>query len=164
MLNELAICMMEYYSGDPARIQHFLKVHSFARLIGEKEGLSPQEMLVLEIAAMVHDIGIKAAEEKYGSSNGKLQEQEGPPIAEKMLINLGVTSEVVQRVCYLVGHHHTYSSIDGVDYQILVEADFLVNLYEDGISSVGKQNAFNTIFKTPTGRALCRTIYDLPEG
>jgi len=36
-------------------------------------------------------------------------------------------------VCYLVGHHHTYNLIDDLDFQILVEADLLVNLEEDKI-------------------------------
>lgn len=37
----------------------------------------------------------------------------------------------MDRVCWLVGHHHTYTDIRDLDYQILVEADCLVNLYED---------------------------------
>ena len=48
-----------------------------------------------------------------------------------MLQRLQYTEEVIDRVCYLVAHHHTYSHIEGKDYQLLVEADFLVNLYED---------------------------------
>ena len=65
--------MISYYSGDPKRIQHFTKVHSYAKLIGEREQLSPEELYILEAAAYTHDIGIKPAEEKYGSSDGKLQ-------------------------------------------------------------------------------------------
>ena len=34
----------------------------------------------------------------------------------------------------LIGHHYTYDHIDAPDWQILVEADFLVNLFEDGES------------------------------
>ena len=32
--------MIEYYTGDARRIHHFLKVHSFAKLIGEMEGIA----------------------------------------------------------------------------------------------------------------------------
>ena len=53
-----------------------------------------------------------------------------PPVARQMLTEIGYPQEVVDRVCYLVGHHHTYLDMDGMDYQILVEADFLVNLFE----------------------------------
>ena len=42
--------MIEYYAGDSRRVHHFLKVHSFAKLIAEMEGMEPDEMQVLEIA------------------------------------------------------------------------------------------------------------------
>ena len=126
MLEKLFLEMISYYSGDPKRIQHFTKVHSYAKLIGEREQLSPEELYILEAAAYTHDIGIKPAEEKYGSSAGKLQEQEGPAVARGMLMRLGFAENVIERVCYLIGHHHTYTGIEGRDYQILVEADFLV--------------------------------------
>ena len=32
-LDKLLVKMIEFDSGDPKRIQHFLKVHSYARLI-----------------------------------------------------------------------------------------------------------------------------------
>lgn len=54
--------MVEYYSGDPKRIQHFVKVHSFAKQIGHSERLDSDAMFVLEAAALVHDIGIKPSE------------------------------------------------------------------------------------------------------
>lgn len=72
MLEKLFLEMIAYYSGDPKRIQHFTKVHSYAKLIGEREQLSPEELYILEAAAYTHDIGIKPAEEKCGSSEGKL--------------------------------------------------------------------------------------------
>ena len=58
-MNTLYTKMIEYYSGDPKRIQHFTKVHSYARLIGQLEHLSDDTQNILEIAALVHDIGIK---------------------------------------------------------------------------------------------------------
>ena len=125
------------------------------------EGLSEEEQHILETAAIVHDIGIKPAEEKYGSCGGKLQEQEGPAVAEEMLQRLGYRPEVVDRVCYLVGHHHTYDQINGSDYQILVEADFLVNLYEDDVSKEAVKNAYDKIFRTETGRRMCSLMFSV---
>lgn len=151
--------MIQYYSGDPKRIQHFLKVHSFARLIGSQEGLGERELFTLEAAAVVHDIGIRLCEEKYGNCSGKVQEKEGPAIAEAMLKKLDFDQNVIHRVCWLVGHHHTYSNIDSIDYQILVEADFLVNLYEDQLSEDACLAALNHIFRTESGIRLCRTIF-----
>ena len=145
-LNSLFMKMTEYFSGDAKRIQHFIKVHSFAKLIGEAEAIDSDEQFVLEISTIVHDIGIKSAEEKYGSSDGKLQEKEGPAEAEKMLVNLGFDNSQIDRVKYLVGHHHTYDNITGMDYQILVESDFLVNLYESGASIESIKSAYKNIF------------------
>lgn len=66
---------------------------------------------------------------------------------------------MIDRVCYLVGHHHTYDHIDGSDYRILVEADFLVNLYEDGVSEETVKNAYDKIFRTEAGRRMCRLMF-----
>ncbi|MGN0621086.1 MAG: HD domain-containing protein [Porcipelethomonas sp.] len=160
-LERLFLEMTEYYKGDPKRIQHFVKVHSFARLIGIGEEFDENQLFILETAAYVHDIGIRTAEEKFGSCSGKLQEQEGPCEAEKMLMRLEFPEEVIKRVCFLVGHHHTYSDIEGGDYRALVEADFLVNLYEDNASAESVKSALDRIFKTKTGIKLCRMMFGL---
>lgn len=161
MKNRLINKMIQYYSGDPKRIQHFMKVHSFAKLIGEMEGLDLNRLEILEAAAIVHDIGIKPAEEKFGNCNGKLQEQEGPKIAESFLLEMGYEQELIARVCYLVGHHHTYTDIDGIDYQVLVEADFLVNMYEDELDEMAIKSAYTKIFRTESGKAVCREMFEL---
>ena len=71
------------------------------------------------------------------------------------------TPAQADRVAYLVGHHHTYTNIDGMDYQILVEADFLVNLYEDSVPKAAAQNALDKIFKTQTGKTICKEMFVL---
>ncbi|MCD7838728.1 MAG: HD domain-containing protein, partial [Clostridiales bacterium] len=150
-----------YYANDPARIQHYLKVHAFSRLIGRAEGMDPEALYTLEAAAYVHDIGIKPAEAKYGSCAGPYQEELGPAEAERMLGALGFEESVIRRVCYLVGHHHTYTNIDGLDYQILVEADFLVNLFEDNSPKSAVEAAYTKIFRTETGKTFCREMFGL---
>ena len=153
--------MIRYYTKDPKRIQHFIKVHDFARIIGRLEHLGEEELDILETAAIVHDIGIKVSEEKYGDCSGKHQELEGPIIARAMLETLDFADSVIDRVCYLVAHHHTYNEIDGSDYQILVEADFLVNMCEDELSEEALQNTYQNIFRTETGKKICREMYDI---
>ena len=151
--------MMEYYAGDPKRVQHFLKVYEFAKLIGESESLDTETMHILRTAAIVHDIGIKISEEKYNSSAGKYQEVEGPAVAQQMLEDLQYDKAKTDRVCYLIGHHHTYDQIDGIDYQILVEADFLVNLAEEQSSRETIESVKGKIFKTKTGIWLINKIF-----
>ena len=158
-INKVTTAMIDYYQGQPKRIQHFLKVHAYAKLIGEQEGLDKEILDILEVAALTHDIGIKISEEKYGSSNGKYQEKEGPAVAEPMLLALGYDEAVIDRVLFLIAHHHTYNEIEGLDYQILVEADFLVNLFEDGSSREAAQKVQKNIFKTNTGTKYLSDLF-----
>lgn len=153
--------MIELYSGDAERIQHFCKVHSYAKLIAETENVDRECLFILEAAALTHDIGIHICEEKYGSCSGKLQEKEGPAIAGKLLGELGFGDDVSKRVQYLIAHHHTYDNIDGTDYQILVEADFLVNIMENGLTKEAALNAYYHIFKTECGKLICKRMFRL---
>ncbi len=60
----------------------------------------------------------------------------------------------------MIAHHHTYNKIDEIDYQILVEADFLVNMYEDNLSKRGSvKKAYDSIFKTEYGKKICKDMY-----
>lgn len=160
MINKLHLAMIKLYRGDAKRIQHFCKVHSYAKLIAETENVDKECLFIIEAVALTHDIGIHFCEEKYGNCNGKLQEKEGPAIAEKMLKELGFDQDVSDRVQYLIAHHHTYNNIDEIDYQILVEADFLVNIMEDGLSKEAALKAYESIFKTTCGKMICREMFD----
>ncbi len=158
-LDDLFLRMIEYFKGDPKRICHLTKVHSYARLIGIGEKMDAASLFILEATAYIHDIGIKVAEEKFGRCDGALQEEEGPIVAQHMLGELGFENYIVERICYLIGHHHTYDNIDGLDYQALVEADFLVNLYEDDCNAKAISSAYEKIFKTQTGKKLFRDMF-----
>jgi len=150
---------INYNAGDAKRIYHFLKVFSFAKSIGELEKLDESKQNILEIAAVLHDIGIKLCEEKYHSSAGNYQQIEGPPIAEKILLKLEIEEDIIKRVSYLIGHHHTYKNVDNIDYQILIEADFLVNIDEDNIEKEKIKLIRDKYFKTKTGVEFLTKIY-----
>ena len=160
----LALAMIDYNNGDPKRIQHTNKVHAYASMIGRIEGLDEETLFILESAALVHDIGIRASEQKYGHQNGKLQEQEGPAVARDMLTRLGGYSErQIERICWLVGHHHTYHVCEDLDYQILIEADFIVNLYEDNESPHAIRAVRKNIFRTGSGTKMLETMFGINE-
>lgn len=163
MLNALHLEMIRLYRGDARRIQHFCKVHSYSKLIAEQEHVDTDTLFTLEAAALTHDIGIHYCEEHFGDCNGKLQEQYGPAIAKELLEKLHFSEEVSERVQYLIAHHHTYDNIDGIDYQILVEADFLVNLMEGQKAKEAVQAAYKNIFRTETGKEICREMFGLEE-
>lgn len=158
-LTKTALAMSEYMAGDVMRIDHFMKVHAYAAVIGKAEGLDDRTQEILEAAAYVHDIGIKNSEIKYGSSSGYYQQIEGPGEAEKLLSGVGYDKEFIDRVKYLVSRHHKYTDIDGADCRILIEADFIVNIREENISREAVSDIYNKIFRTETGRKLLKNIY-----
>lgn len=163
MINdELIIKMTDFNAGDPKRIQHFIKVFEFAHVIGVKEQLQEQELRILDMAAIMHDIGIRPSEEKYGRCDGKLQEQEGPAYAKEMLAEFSEVSETeTERICYLIAHHHTYDNVDGLDYRILLEADFLVNAMEDDLPKDAIITFRDKVFETKTGLYLINMMFGL---
>lgn len=150
--------MMRVFAGDPRRIQHFLKVHSFTSLIAEGEGVDTTTRELLEIAALVHDIGIHEGEKRFGRCDGKIQEELGPQAAREVLVDL-CDERTLTRICFLVAHHHTYGDIRDMDHRILVEADFLVNLQEDHASDQAIRSTYDKVFRTETGRWFCRTMF-----
>ena len=106
--------MIAFFAGDARRCQHFIKVASLAKQLAESEGADAELTELVEAAGLVHDCGIKAGEAKYGAGHctGKIQEQEGPSVARGLLQKVGYTPEKIERICYLVGHHHTYNMIE----------------------------------------------------
>jgi hypothetical protein len=159
-MEERIMCAMaEYFGTDVRRVNHALKVHAFAAMIADGEKITGFDRRTLGLAAVLHDIGIRNAEVKYGSHDGRLQETEGPPVAAALLAPLALDSKIVDRVLFLIGHHHSYGFIDGPDFQILVEADCLVNLFEDGLSREAAETARDKVFRTGTGTRLLQTLY-----
>lgn len=162
MDNQAAIVLQEMIRrnrGDQKRIEHSLKVFGYAQLLGRLEGLDPEKLFVLELAAVLHDIGIHVSEAKFGYCDGKLQEQEGPPVARAILENIPVNPEVVDRVCFIISKHHTFSAIDDIDFQLLVEADFLVNAVEDKVSPEGVKKFVEINFKSGSGRKVIGELF-----
>jgi HD superfamily phosphodiesterase len=151
--------MINYFAKDIKRINHALKVYGFASCIARSELTTDKEILIVDLAAILHDIGIKEAEKKYNSCGGHYQEIEGPPIARVMLEETDLDDEIIDRVCFLIGNHHSYQKIDGNDFQILVEADFLVNAYEDQMPAHSIESVRKNLFKTKTGVSLIESIY-----
>lgn len=158
-INDILIAMIKYFGNDVRRINHALKGYAFSKSIGEKEGLREEELYILEVASILHDIGIKVSEEKYNSSAGNYQEIEGPGVARELLCLFQLEEKILDRICFLIGNHHSYSKIDQLDFQILVEADFLVNIYEDNIEKKNIAIVKERYFKTYTGIEYLTSMY-----
>jgi HD superfamily phosphodiesterase len=151
--------MMQKNCGDIRRIEHTLKVFAYAQQLGIAESLDAQTLEVLELTALLHDIGIHVAEKKYGVSSAHHQEVEGPPVAHEILTSLNFKPEVVERICFIISKHHTFTAVDGIDFQLLVEADFLVNSSEDHASDHQIINFAQNIFRTESGLMFLKLLF-----
>ena len=153
--------MIDFYKGNLSDINHFLKVYAYARTLGELENLDGRTQETLEIAAIVHDIACPLCREKYGNTDGKHQEAESEALLRDFLAEFELEPEVLERVIHLVCRHHTYEGIDGSDWQLLLEADYLVNADEMKLSKDAITTFRDKVFKSPVGINLINTIYQL---
>ena len=153
--------MIAYSDGNIHDIDHLIRVWTYAKTIGELEGLDASTQYILEVAAITHDIACPLCREKYGNTNGKHQEEEGALMVRAFLSGCGMLPKQIDRVSYLVGHHHTFSGIDGLDYQILIEADYIANATENGYSQDNATNFINRIMKTESGIRIAKAVFCL---
>ncbi len=149
------------FDPDKHRTNHLLKVDSYAEMIGLAENMESEDLFWLRVVALMHDIGIKSSLEKYNSAAGPHQQVEGPPIAKEMLSKYTIPPQRIHRVCWLIAHHHEYSHIEGLDYQILIEADFLVNCDEGNMEKREIISVRDKIFKTTSGIRMLDSIFQL---
>lgn len=150
--------MIRRFGNDIKRINHALKVLEYARNIQLLEGGNE---LVVNAAAVLHDIGIHAAQEKYGSAAGKYQEIEGPPIARGILIKYGFNPEYIYHICLIIANHHSARNIDTLEFRIVWDADWLVNIPDElDINDTVKLSKFiDKIFKTNTGKKIAKETF-----
>ena len=153
--------MIAFSEGNIYDIDHFIRVWTYAKTIAELEQLDSETQYILEVAAITHDIACPLCREKYGNTNGKHQEAEGVQMVEAFLSDAGMSAHPMERIKYLVGHHHTLSGIDGIDYQILVEADYIANASENGYDGKNIEKFLNRIVKTSTGKQLIKNMFRL---
>ena len=159
MISRIMEKMIAFSDGNIHDIDHLIRVWTYSKTIGELEGLDAQTQFVLEVAAITHDIACPLCREKYGNTNGKLQEQEGEVMVKDFLADSGMSEDQITRVAFLVGHHHTFTDINGIDYQILVEADYIANATESGYSQQNVENFLQKIMKTESGKRILKSIF-----
>jgi HD superfamily phosphodiesterase len=128
MKDKLLKEMENYFGADEKRRRHARRVLGYAEELLKTEDGDRQ---IVEAAAILHDIGIHAAEAKYGSSAGKYQEIEGPPIAKKILEKIGFPKDKLPEVLEIIAHHHSPGKMDTPSFRVLYAADCRVNLEDD---------------------------------
>ena len=93
--------MIAYSGGNLHDINHLICVWTYAKTIGELEGLEQETQTTLEIAAITHDIACPLCRDKYGDTNGKHQKLESLPLMEAFFEGLPVGRGGVERISWL---------------------------------------------------------------
>ena len=159
LISRIAQKIIRASDGNLHDINHLLKVYGYARTIGVGEGLDSEAETILEAAALLHDIACPLCRIKYGCTDGSYQEQEGGPLARAFLADSGLSPAQIDRVVWLVSHHHSPSAGEEMDFRILLEADYLVNADESRYPRAAIESARDHLFRTATGKALLSAIY-----
>jgi len=148
----------EYFGKDKKRINHAKKVTNYAEELLKEEG---GDWHIVIPASILHDVGIKIAEEKYGSSSGNYQEKESPPIAKKILLKYGLGKETIDEICTIIANHHTPGKVDTLNFKILYDSDWLVNLKDETDINDPKKlgSLIDRIFLTKTGKKKAKEVY-----
>lgn len=154
LIHELEV----YFDSDTRRIEHAKKVLGFAEEMLCRE---ESDWRIVIPAAILHDVGIKIAEQKYGSSAGNYQEKEGPQIARGILNKLNFKKEDIEEICDIIGHHHSPGVINTQNFKVLYDADWLVNLRDEVVAKgqAGFKKIIDKVFLTKTGKEIAERIY-----
>ena len=157
-ISQVKAAMEEYFGEDGKRIDHAHRVAAYACMLMEEEPANPDLVVA---TALLHDIGIREAERKYGSAAGNLQEIEGPPVAREILAGIGFNEVFIGEVCEIIASHHSPGEVDTENFRIIWDADWLVNLGEEcDLSDSGRtEKIIDKIFLTRAGRRIARKTY-----
>ena len=79
-----------------------------------------------------------------------------------MLEELDFDRADIERICLLIANHHTYNTdIDRLDFQILLEADACVNMYEKNSPERARKAMLKNVFRTESGRYIYKTMFNI---
>jgi len=163
-LYETVHAELERFFGDDARrIVHAREVAGHALRIQAAEGGDRE---IVTMAGLLHDVGIKPGEERFGRNDGKIQEELGPPIAEEILRGLGVEAGKIDAVREIIAFHHTPGRIRTKEFACLWDADMIVNLRE--VAGSMRREKIGALIDgkmmTGEGRRIARREFGLEDG
>ena len=144
-VNRVALKMKNHYHGDEIEIQHFVRVYTLAKTIGELERLPEEEQENLELAAVVHNI---SGEERI-------------PAVRDILNECGVEPDTAMRVCHIVENMDNYEHIASLDHQIFIEARMIVEFKEHNTPAEEIVAFAEKRFITNYGRMFLKRAFDV---
>jgi HD superfamily phosphodiesterase len=158
----LLLSLEKHFGGDIERIRHAREVLRFTEKLLPSLAADPAIAIP---AAILHDVGVKPAEEKYGSAAGHLQEQEGPPVARAILAGHGFSPDAIEEICAIVAHHHSPGHVTTSSFKAVYDADCIVNLGDvaSAMSAEELDRRITETFLTPAAKELARHLYRSEE-
>jgi len=156
--NEIIKKMIIYFDYNNNHINHTYRVLDYAEEISDIENGDPD---IVISSAILHDIGIPDCKKKYKSIEGQLQEIEGPPVAREILESLSIDEEIIKEVCEIIGCHHSPGEIETMNFKIMWDSDWLVNLPDvyDIKDKSKLAEIINKTFMTKSGLEKAKEIY-----
>jgi DNA-directed RNA polymerase subunit RPC12/RpoP len=147
-----------WFGEDARRIAHAKQVMHHAEELLRRESA---DWHIVVPAAILHDVGIKVAEEKYGSAAGRYQEIEGPPVVRKILLKIGLGVGQIDEICAIVAHHHSPGKNETRNFEAVYDADCLVNIGETvgGLNPEQRKILIDRTFLTAAGREMAADLY-----
>ena len=158
-LKSLLIKELELFFGnDKKRVNHAKKVLEFSEKLLIDEGGNSR---IIIPTAILHDVGIKIAEEKFGSSAPPLQEKEGPPVARRILSNYEFTKDEIDKICEIISHHHSKKFLRSLEGKIIFDADWLVNFgNESKVKDKQKvEKIIDRLYFTNSAKIIAKYLY-----
>ncbi len=120
---------------------HSLQVARYAHMLGEALGLFAEEQFILELSALLHDIGKIGMPDNILKKEASLQDDEYNLAKEHVIIGSKIITEIndLQEVATIIRHHH--ERFDGKGYPDGLKGD-AIPLYSRIITIV---DAYETI-------------------
>lgn len=142
-VNRVAMKMKLYHHGDANKVQHFVRVYTLAKSIGELERLNDEEQLDLELAALTHSVA----------------EESRVPVVRDMLRSCGIEETCAMRVCHIIDNAENYEHISTLNHQILIEAKLIVDFKEHNTPEKEIIRQAEDIFITNTGKLFLKRAF-----
>ena len=135
IIRKIRLTAKAYFKGTKGShgFDHTERVLKLALHIGKKEEADPT---VLELAALLHDIGRRCEDESFGEL---CHAEEGAKLAEEILKRHPISDKIIKNVVHCIRHHRyrKNSKPDTIEAKIIFDADKL-----DAIGAVGIGRAF----------------------
>lgn len=144
-VNRVALRMKQYHRGDMDKVQHFVRVYTLAKTIGELEHLTEEEQFDLELAAVVHNV----------------EGEQRVPTVRDILLECGISEAVAMHVCHIVENEENYEHIATLDHQILIEAKTIVEFKENGTAEKDMVRIAEDRFITNSGKLFLKRAFNI---